>query len=160
MNSFVYFPHMKTSCFTLHQQTKFYYWSTNNVCFRLNPNWSDDACYVRECFNHLSNLPWIPWCSCIRSQDDVPLCQITLGVVPLFAFLVKLQDILQIIFSKTDIRYTVPVSISVAHTSCFDQVHLEGELVFFLVWGDGLVSRTLGSSDTLVMGLLLLHTKL
>lgn len=33
MNSFVFFPHMKTSCFTLHQQTKFYYWSTNDVCF-------------------------------------------------------------------------------------------------------------------------------
>lgn len=72
MNSFVYFPHMKTSCFTLHQQTKFYYWSTNNVCFRFNPNWSDYARYVSECFNHRSNLPWIPWGSCIRSQVRRP----------------------------------------------------------------------------------------
>lgn len=46
MNSFVYFPHMKTSCFNLHQQTKFYYWSTNNVQSGRRPPLSD---YVGCC---------------------------------------------------------------------------------------------------------------
>lgn len=67
-----------------------------------------------------------------QSERRPPLSDYV-GCCSTFAFLVRLHDILQIIFSKIDLRYTVPVSIFVWHTGCFDQIHLEGELVFFLV---------------------------
>lgn len=67
------------------------------------------------------------------------------GCCSTLAFLVRLQDILQAVFSKIHLRYTVPVSTSVLRTGCFDQIHLEGELVFFFS-----ARRWFGVKDTWV----------